>query len=44
MIEVISALASLENKDLDNVISVAKIKRMKRGGFEKRIFLEDVVE
>ena len=44
MIEVISALASLENKDLDNVISVAKIKRMKRGGFEKKIFLEDVVE
>ena len=44
MIEIISALAVLEGKCLDDVVEVAKQKRLKRGGFEKRIFLEKVEE
>ena len=41
MLEIISSLARLENKNLDDVISVAKSKREKRGGFENKIFLND---
>ena len=44
MIEVISSLASLINKNLDDVIEIAKIKKEKRGGFEERIYLEKVIE
>lgn len=42
MLEVMIALAKLENKDLDYIIKVATKKCEKRGGFEKRIYLEDV--
>ena len=42
MLEVISALAKLENKTLDDVIQIANQKREKRGGFDKRIVLEKV--
>lgn len=42
MLEVIISLAKLENKSLDDVIQIANIKREKRGGFKKRIFLEKV--
>jgi len=42
MIEVIKALAKLENKTLDDVIEVAKVKVKKRGAFDKKIFLEKV--
>lgn len=44
MLEIISALATLEGKSLDDVVEVQKQKRLKRGGFEKRIFLEKVEE
>lgn len=44
MVEIISALATLEGKTLDDVVEVAKQKSLKRGGFEKRIFLERVDE
>lgn len=44
MLEVIQSLAILENKTLEDVIETAKIKRLKRGGFEKKIFLERVIE
>lgn len=44
MVEIISALAVLEGKTLDDVVEVAKQKSLKRGGFEKRIFLERVDE
>ena len=44
MIEVISSLANLENKTLDDVIECSKVKKLKRGGFEKRIYLESVIE
>ena len=42
MLEIIDALARLEGKSLDEVLEVAKEKKLKRGGFEKRIFLERV--
>ena len=38
--EVLKAIAELENKNIDDVVEIAKQKRAKRGGFEKRIFLE----
>lgn len=44
MLEIIQALAVLENKTLDDVNQVAKQKRLKRGGFEKKIFLERVID
>ena len=44
MIEIISSLAKLENSTFDEVIKVAKIKKEKRGGFDKKIFLEKVIE
>lgn len=44
MLEVIKALASLEDKSLDEVLEVAKVKSKKRGAFEKKIFLEKVIE
>ena len=44
MLEIISSLAKLENKSLDDVIEVANGKNAKRGGFEKKIFLEKVIE
>lgn len=42
MLEVMIALAKLENKDLDDIVTTATLKREKRGGFEKRIYLETV--
>ena len=44
MLEIISALAVLEGRTLDDVVEVAKQKSLKRGGFERRIFLEKVEE
>ena len=44
MIEVIRALAKLENKTLEEIISLADDKRAKRGGFDKKIYLEKVIE
>lgn len=43
MLEIIKSLAELENKTLDDVIEVAKVKSLKRGGFEKKIFLEKTI-
>ena len=39
MLEVIKALAELENSSLDEVIEGRKEKCLKRGGFSKRIYL-----
>lgn len=44
MLEVIRALANLENKNLNEVISIAEKKKEKRGAFEEKIFLEKVIE
>jgi len=43
MLEIIKALAKLENKTLDDVIDVSNQKVKKRGAFEKKIFLEKVL-
>lgn len=44
MLEVIRAIAKLEDKTLEDVIEVANKKVDKRGGFEEKIFLEKVIE
>ena len=40
VLEILKSIAELNGKKLDDVVEVAKQKRLKRGGFEKRIFLE----
>ena len=42
MLEVISSLANFENSSLEEVIKVAKEKNIKKGGFNKKIYLERV--
>lgn len=42
-LEVLKALAKLENASLEDVIAVADKKSASRGAFEKRIFLEKVI-
>ena len=44
MLEIIRALANLENKHLNDVIAIADKKNEKRGAFEEKIFLEKVIE
>lgn len=44
MLEVIISLAKLENKQIDDIIEVAKKKRESRGSFNKKIFLEKVTD
>ena len=44
VLEIIKALAKLENKTLEDVIKVANKKVDKRGGFEEKISLEKVIE
>ena len=43
MLEVIKSLALLENKSLDDIISISNQKSEKRGSFKERIFLEKVI-
>lgn len=43
MIEIIKALASLEDKTIEYVLEVAEQKAQKRGGFKDKIFLEKVI-
>ena len=38
--EVIKTIASLEDINMEEVIESSKVKKLKRGGFDKRIFLE----
>ena len=44
MIEVIKSLAKIENSSLDDIIKIAKNKNEKRGSFDKKLFLEKVIE
>ena len=44
MLEIMIALAKLEDKTLDDVVEVCKAKRLKRGGFDKKIYLEKVTK
>ena len=43
MLEIIKALANLENKTLNDVILVAEQNSKKRGAFDEKIYLEKVV-
>ena len=42
--EILKALAKLENSDIEEVFKIAKEKAEKRGAFEQKIFLEEVIE
>lgn len=42
MLEVMIALAELEGKTFDDIEKIRALKKEKRGGFSKRIYLEDV--
>ena len=44
MLEIIKSLAELENNTLEDVIEVANVKKLKRGGFSNKIYLEKVIE
>ena len=41
--EVLKAISELEGKNIDAVIESSKQKRLKRGGFIKKIFLEKII-
>ena len=40
VLEILRSIAELNGKKLDDVLKTANQKKLKRGGFEKRIFLE----
>ena len=44
VLEVLNSIAKINNKQLDDIIKISNQKRLQRGGFEKRIFLEIVQE
>ncbi len=44
MLEIIRALAILEDEDIQTVINIMDKKREKRGGFTKKIFLEKTIK
>ena len=44
MLEIIKALAKLENSSLEEVIEVSNEKVKKRGAFDKKIYLEKVIK
>lgn len=44
MLEIISALAHLEDEDIQTVINIMDKKREKRGGFTKKLFLEKTIK
>lgn len=43
MLEVMKALAKLENKNLEDIINTSEQKNKKRGAFNEKIFLEKVI-
>ena len=44
VLEVLKTIAELNNKSLDDIIEIANQKRLKKGGFKKRIFLETAIK
>lgn len=40
VLEILKSIAELHGKTIDDILEIADQKRSKRGGFEKRIFLE----
>ncbi|MBQ3298047.1 MAG: nucleoside triphosphate pyrophosphohydrolase [Bacilli bacterium] len=43
VLEVLKSIAKLENKSMADVIEVAQQKKLVKGGFEKRIYLEKTI-
>lgn len=43
MLEVMKALAKLENKNLEDIINTSEQKNKKRGAFNEKIFSEKVI-
>ena len=43
MLEIITYLAQLENATLTDIMTIAKSKKEKNGGFDKKIYLENVL-
>ena len=44
MLEIIKALAEVENATIEQVIQVAEAKAQKRGAFKEKIFLEKTIK
>lgn len=44
VLEIVKSIAELEGKKLDDVVMISNQKRLKRGGFTKRIFLEKTMD
>ena len=44
MLEIMISLAKLEKSNLEKIIERAKKKKAKRGGFDKKLYLEKVVK
>ncbi|MBQ8219079.1 MAG: nucleoside triphosphate pyrophosphohydrolase [Bacilli bacterium] len=42
LLEVMLSLSKTQNNNLEDIIDVCKTKRLKRGGFDKKIYLIDV--
>ena len=43
MLEIIRAMAKLEQSSLEEIIEIADVKDCKRGAFDKKMFLEKVI-
>ena len=44
MLEIMISLAKLEKSNLEKIIEIDKKKKAKRGGFDKKLYLEKVVK
>ncbi len=44
MLEIMISLAKIEKANLEKIIEIAKKKKVKRGGFDKKLYLEKVVK
>lgn len=44
MLEIMISLAKLEKSNLEKIIEIAKKKKAKHGGFDKKLYLEKVVK
>lgn len=44
MLEIMISLAKIEKANLEKIIEIAKKKKAKRGGFDKKVYLEKVVK
>lgn len=43
MLEVMIALSNIEGKSLEDIVETANVKRLKKGGFSKKIYLEKAI-